>query len=49
MKINNSALCVITDIYHEKQEITISNAFPTCLIQISYEKLWEIFEISYGN
>lgn len=49
MKINNSALCVTIDIYHEQQKITISNAFSTSLVQISHAKLQKIFEIRYGN
>lgn len=50
MKTNNLAfLFVITDIYHEYQEITISNAFLTFLIQVSHEKLQELYSRAPSN
>ena len=50
MKINTLAsFCVITDIYHEQQEITISNVFFTFLIQVSREKLQEIYSLVPNN
>lgn len=50
MKTNNLAfLFVIIVIYHERQEITISNAFFTFLIQESQEKLQEIYSQAPSN
>lgn len=50
MKINNSDLCAITDIYHEQQKKK-NHYFNTFfdLSEISHEKLQEFFEIRYEN